>query len=144
MLRLIVNEQNCKAVVHYPKEMRKPSKEITVNNWNEVESKWESETQNFIYSTLRGWTIQRNNAYKASKELTGARAAAADKILLILINSETARLHVLCTRIVNHLQQFMSLLPKKESRNFEYAHKVIGPMLMWCKEYKDTIDQKHN
>ena len=144
MLQLIVNEENCKAVVHYPREMRKPSKEIHVKNWNDVEAKWESETQKFIYSTLRSWIIQRNNAYNVSDELTGARAAAADKALLMLIHSQDAKLHVLCRRVVEHFQQFLSLLPKKESRQFEYAHKVIGPMLMWCKEYKDAINQTCN
>ncbi|MFD2741938.1 MULTISPECIES: hypothetical protein [Sphingobacterium] len=144
MLQINVNEQSRKAVILYPKEMRIPSKEINVSSWVDVERKWQSEVHSFIYNSLRSWTIQRNKAYKATKELNGQRAAAVDKILLMLINSQSAKLHVLCKRVVDNLEFFLLLIPKNGSSQFEYAHKIIGPMLMWCKEYKDAINKTHN
>lgn len=142
MLQLNVLPESNKALVQYPKEARVPSKIVYVNSALQLEKKWETETRDYIYTTLRKWVLQRNYAYKAKKELTGQRAATVDKLLLMLINYQYSSLHAMCRKIVDSYELFVSILPSKQSKNIDFARQVIAPILLWCRDYRDSVNKK--
>src|SRR5690606_31630220 len=143
MLQLNVLPESNKVLVRYPTEARIPSKMISIYTQAQLQRKWETETREYIYSTLRKWVVQRNHAYKATKELTGPRAAASDKLLLTLINYQYSTLHSMCRKVVDNYDLFWSIMPSAKSKNVEYAKQVIAPILLWCKEYRDQVNAKN-
>ncbi|GGH28434.1 hypothetical protein GCM10011418_39100 [Sphingobacterium alkalisoli] len=144
MLQMNVIPGSNKALIQYPKEVRKPAKEIVVGySEAHLQRKWESETRDFMYKTLRSWVMQRNRAFIAVKGLTPQLAHTVDRLLLMLINAQDSRLHVLCAKVLELHKEWVLLLPSKESRCHAFTKAVIAPMFLWCQEYID-IYNAHN
>ena len=136
----VIPEQR-KAIVSYPTNFRMSPKEIQVRSKSEVKSKYEVEAREFIFDTLRRWTIDRNRSYSATNTLTPKRSIAVDKILLMLSHHKGSRLHVLCSRIVQDGEYFIQLIPGKQSRYFLYFKEVIAQILIWCEWYSINHEQ---
>lgn len=139
MLQLNIIPEQRKAVILYPKDARKPSKTISVYSADHAQKKWEMETREYIYQTLRKWVIQRNYAYKMAGELSSQRAYAVDRLLLMLINCQTTTLKVMCTKVVERYEDFHSLFPPKDSSCISWTKQVVAPILLWCQEYRDLM-----
>jgi|GEM_PF-1302767 len=141
MITMSVIPEQRKAVVSYPTNFRMSPKEIQVSSKSDVKAKYEVEAREFIFDTLRRWTIDRNRSYNATKKLTPKRSIAVDKILLMLAHHKGSRLHVLCSRIVQDGEYFIRLIPSKESRYYLYFKEVIAEILMWCEWYSLNYEQ---
>jgi len=142
MLQLNVIPESNKVLVQYPEAAKIPSKVIQRSSVTSIEKKWEIETRAYIYSFLRKWILQRNAAYKSKGELNGKRAADVDRLLLMLIQVQYSTIHTMCRKIVENYEVFISLFPTEYSKNIDYTRQVIAPILLWCKEYRDQIDNK--
>lgn len=136
----VIPEQG-KAVVSYPTNFRMSPKEIHVKSKSDVKAKYEVEAREFIFDTLRRWTLDRNRSYAANETLTSKRKIAVDKILLMLSHHKGSRLHVLCSRIVQDGEYFIQLIPSKQSRYYLYFKEVIAQILMWCDWYSINYEQ---
>lgn len=136
----VIPEQR-KAVISYPTNFRISPREIPVISKSDVKAKYEVEAREFIFDTLRRWTIDRNRSYSATKSLTPKRRIAVDKILLMLSHHKGSRLHVLCSRIVQDGEYFIQLIPGKDSRYFLYFKEVIAQILIWCEWYSINYEQ---
>lgn len=131
-----------KALIQYPKEMRKPAKEIIVGtNGKVIQKRWEQETRVFLYKTLRSWVLQRNKAHLVTKNHTSHIAYAVDRLLLMLVKNENSRLHVLCAKVLEYEKDWVLLLPSVESSCHMYTQKVIAPIFLWCDEYVQVYSQ---
>lgn len=141
MISMNVNPDQRIAVVSYPASFRLPKKEVKVTSVIDVKQKYEVEVREFIFNTLRKWVLSRNNAYKANKQLTPQRSNSVDKVLLMLMNHKTSRLHILCKRIVQDGDHFVNLFPNKHSRCFMYFKEIISQILIWCEWYSENHEQ---
>lgn len=143
MLQFNISADAKHALVQYPKEARIPDKVVPVFNAEQIERKWRMETRRYIYETLRKWLMQRQRAYAAKQELTAQRNNAIETLKAMLFNYEFGSLHSMCRKIVDNYELFVSLLPSKQSRNWAYAQQVIAPILLWCREYRDAVNNQN-
>ncbi len=139
MLLIQVMPHERHAIITYPTEARLTPKTISCQSNDQALKKWEEYSRAYMIKMLKGWVRQRDKSFKKTKTLTGKRAAAVDKVQLMLTMHENSRLHVLCRRIVQDGRYFAELFPNKESKQYAFFKGRVAPILLWADEYRQVF-----
>jgi hypothetical protein len=84
----------------------------------------------YIIAKLRAWLKQRGFALETVPRKN--RSLEVAKLLVLLNFYENAGLHVLCEFIHTHKGVIESIAPCATSRQFNYYHNTIEPILGFC------------
>ncbi|WP_288636802.1 MULTISPECIES: hypothetical protein [Sphingobacterium] len=142
MLQINVNRANGQGVVCFPKEARLPKKTLNIVPVDLAVIIWEREVSSYILDRLRKWVISRQNNLKAAKRLDGRRAAAIDKLLLMIDNNMESSLKSVCAKVVRNMDFIKLLAPHRESKFFPLFSETIAPIVLWCAEFKEINQVK--
>lgn len=142
MLHINVNQANGQGVVCFPKEARLPKKTLNIVPMDFAVIIWEREVRTYILERLRKWVVSRQNNLKASKRLDGRRAAAIDKLLLMIDNNLESSLKSVCAKVVRNMDFIKMLAPHRESKFFPLFSETIAPIVLWCAEFKEINQVK--
>lgn len=142
MLQIQVNQANGQGVVCFPKEARLPKKTLNVVPVDYAVIIWEREVRTYILDRLRKWVISRQNNLKACKRLDGRRAAAIDKLLLLIANNMESSLKSVCAKVVRNMDLIQLLAPHRQSKFFPLFSETIAPIVLWCAEFKQINQVK--
>jgi len=142
MLQINVNQANGQGVVCFPKEARLPKKTLNIVPMDFAVIIWEREVRSYILDRLRKWVVSRQNNLRASKRLDCRRAAAIDKLLLMIANNMESSLKSVCAKVVRNMDFIKMLAPHRESRFFPLFQDTIAPIVLWCAEFKEINQVK--
>jgi len=137
MLQINVNRANGQGVVCFPKEARLPKKTLNIVPVDLAVIIWEREVRSYILDRIRKWVISRQNNLKACKRLDGRRAAAIDKLLLLIANNMESSLKSVCAKVVRNADLIFALAPNEQSKFFPLFKETIAPIVVWCTEFAE-------
>ncbi|WP_346067612.1 hypothetical protein [Sphingobacterium siyangense] len=137
MLQINVNRANGQGVVCFPKEARLPKKTLNIVPVDLAVIIWEREVRSYILDRIRKWVISRQNNLKACKRLDGRRAAAIDKLLLLIANNMESSLKSVCAKVVRNADLILALAPNEQSKFFPLFKETIAPIVVWCTEFAE-------
>lgn len=142
MLQINVNRANGQGVVCFPKEARLPKKTLNIVPVDLAVIIWEREVRSYILDRIRKWVVSRQNNLKACKRLDGRRAAAIDKLLLLIANNMESSLKSVCAKVVRNADLILALSPNEQSKFFPLFKETIAPIVVWCTEFAEINQVK--
>ena len=142
MLQINVNRANGQGVVCFPKEARLPKKTLNIVPVELAVIIWEREVRSYILDRIRKWVVSRQNNLKACKRLNGRRAAAIDKLLLMIANNMESSLKSVCAKVVRNADLILALAPNEQSKFFPLFKETIAPIVVWCTEFAEINQVK--
>ncbi|MGJ1329373.1 hypothetical protein [Sphingobacterium sp.] len=142
MLQINVNRANGQGVVCFPKEARLPKKTLNIVPVDLAVMIWEREVRSYILDRIRKWVVSRQNNLKACKRLDGRRAAAIDKLLLMIANNMESSLKSVCAKVVRNADLILALAPNEQSKFFPLFKETIAPIVVWCTEFAEINQVK--
>lgn len=142
MLQINVNRANGQGVVCFPKEARLPKKTLNIVPVDLAVLIWEREVRSYILDRIRKWVVSRQNNLKACKRLDGRRAAAIDKLLLMIANNMESSLKSVCAKVVRNADLILALAPNEQSKFFPLFKETIAPIVVWCTEFAEINQVK--
>ncbi|MFE2861595.1 hypothetical protein [Sphingobacterium multivorum] len=142
MLQINVNRANGQGVVCFPKEARLPKKTLNIVPVELAVIIWEREVRSYILDRIRKWVVSRQNNLKACKRLDGRRAAAIDKLLLMIANNMESSLKSVCAKVVRNADLILALAPNEQSKFFPLFKETIAPIVVWCTEFAEINQVK--
>ncbi|HEY4148925.1 MAG TPA: hypothetical protein VGM41_08350 [Chitinophagaceae bacterium] len=110
---------------------------FTVADMSEAKRLLYFHTRNYILDKLKGWLNQRIRALTAAGEYL--RADKANELQQRLINFTDTSFFRLADFLIKQESKILFVAPGQKSRNYNYYHDNILPILEYCREMKEGV-----